>query len=213
MQAITLLNKTRPNPFFMHKLLQWLTCTTMHPFASLQEHHSRIPLRPSRATTGLPLLPLSTTTRQRKYQLKWSLRVLVLAAVAGRHSVLKSALQNESIVELLRSNAYLATDLLLGGLRGPKVENVSEHGFMCNKSPLCSRWISQMLVHRVLVWGGVVHGVRMDPEQCPNDTRTGLICSRLSLVFLTMESTLHLLWSLSLSLGPGRRMYTIEVGK
>ena len=40
------------------------------------------------------------------------LRGLAVAAVAGGHSVLKSTLRNEGIVELLRSNADLATDLL-----------------------------------------------------------------------------------------------------
>ena len=60
------------------------------------------------------------------------LRDLAVAAVTGRHSVLKSTLKNESIVELLRSNADLATDLLLGGPSGPKAEHDSEHIFMCD---------------------------------------------------------------------------------
>jgi hypothetical protein len=47
----------------------------------------------------------------------------------------------------------------------------------------------------VSVSGGFVHSVAMDPEQRPNDTRTGLICSRLFLVLPAMESTLHLLLS------------------
>ncbi|KAJ6199969.1 hypothetical protein J3E72DRAFT_238593 [Bipolaris maydis] len=59
------------------------------------------------------------------------LRGLVVAAVAGRHSVLTSTIRNESIVELLRSSADLATDLLLGGL-GPKAKDGSEHIFLCD---------------------------------------------------------------------------------
>lgn len=43
------------------------------------------------------------------------LRNLVVAAVTDRHSVLKSTLHSGIIVELLRSNADLATNLLLGG--------------------------------------------------------------------------------------------------
>src|SRR5436190_213626 len=56
------------------------------------------------------------------------LRGLAVAAIAGRHSVLKSTLRNEAIVEL-RSSADLKTDLLLGGQNGPKAEHVI---FMCD---------------------------------------------------------------------------------
>ncbi|KAF2690698.1 hypothetical protein K458DRAFT_412044 [Lentithecium fluviatile CBS 122367] len=63
------------------------------------------------------------------------LRDLVVAAVAGRRTVLKSVLQNQSVVEFLRSNADLSTDLLLsthmhGGRDGPLAEDPSDI-FVC----------------------------------------------------------------------------------
>jgi len=57
-----------------------------------------------------------------------ALRSLVVAALAGRHSVLTTTLKNTNVVELLRSNADLATDLLLGGLP----ENTQQHIFSCS---------------------------------------------------------------------------------
>jgi hypothetical protein len=57
------------------------------------------------------------------------LRGLVVAAFAGRYSVLRSTMRNTNIVELLRSNADLATDLLLRGLP----ENIhGQHIFLCS---------------------------------------------------------------------------------
>lgn len=61
------------------------------------------------------------------------LRDLVVAAVAGRPSILKSMFQDESIEGLLRSNADLATDLLLGGRQGLKAQDVSEYMFKCDQ--------------------------------------------------------------------------------
>lgn len=76
------------------------------------------------------------------------LRGLVVAAVAGRYSALKSTFRIENIVELLRSSADLATDLLLGVLE-PKVKDSSEHIFMCDHChyvhagpPNCSNVVS-----------------------------------------------------------------------
>ena len=75
------------------------------------------------------------------------LRTLVVATVTGCYSVLQSTLQNESILEVLRSNGELATDLSLGALRGLKIKD--EHILMCDKchyahsgSPDCS-YLSQ----------------------------------------------------------------------
>jgi hypothetical protein len=59
------------------------------------------------------------------------LRDIVVGAVTGRHSVLQATLQNPSNVELLRSDADLATDLLLGGRHGSRARAVSEHHFVC----------------------------------------------------------------------------------
>jgi hypothetical protein len=71
-----------------------------------------------------PFIYDHTTT---EVQAHVELRGLVVAAVTGHHSVLNSTLQNEGIVEFLRSNGHLATDLLLG-----RVTDVSEHIFMCD---------------------------------------------------------------------------------
>jgi hypothetical protein len=60
------------------------------------------------------------------------LRKSVIAAIAGRHCVLKATLREERVLDVLRSNADLATDLLLGGRHGPKAEGVSEHHFICD---------------------------------------------------------------------------------
>jgi hypothetical protein len=46
-------------------------------------------------------------------------RKVVITAVASRYYMLRSTLQNETVVNLLRSNANLATDLLLGERRWP----------------------------------------------------------------------------------------------
>lgn len=60
------------------------------------------------------------------------LRKIVVAAIIGRHSVLRSALHNETVVELLRSNADLATDLMLGGLHENRTGDASELIFVCD---------------------------------------------------------------------------------
>jgi hypothetical protein len=59
------------------------------------------------------------------------LRDIVVGAVAGRHSVFQVTLQNSNNIELLRSNAELATDLLLGGRHGSRALAASEHHFVC----------------------------------------------------------------------------------
>ncbi|CAI6227025.1 unnamed protein product [Periconia digitata] len=59
------------------------------------------------------------------------LRDIVVGAVAGSHSVLQKTLKDSSITELLRSNADIATDLLLGGRHGSRAKDVSEHHFVC----------------------------------------------------------------------------------
>jgi hypothetical protein len=55
------------------------------------------------------------------------LRDILVDAVAGRNSVFHAILQNSKDVELLRSNAELATDLLLGRRHGSRANDVSEH--------------------------------------------------------------------------------------
>jgi hypothetical protein len=59
------------------------------------------------------------------------LRDIVIGAVAGRHSVFQATMQNPKNIELFRSNAELATDLLLGGRHGCRANAVSEHHFVC----------------------------------------------------------------------------------
>lgn len=71
------------------------------------------------------------------------LRKLVVAAVSDGY-LLKSTLDNENVVELLRSNADLATDIILNRSNGSKANPVSEQIFTCSYhythagSPLCS---------------------------------------------------------------------------
>lgn len=60
------------------------------------------------------------------------LRNIVVAAVVDRPAVLKAILQMDSVVELLRSNADLATDLLLSGLPMLKTEDNSRQIFVCD---------------------------------------------------------------------------------
>lgn len=57
------------------------------------------------------------------------LRGFVVTAITGRNSVLKSALRNENVVKLFRSNTDLATDVLLRELNGPMA--ASERIFFC----------------------------------------------------------------------------------
>lgn len=59
------------------------------------------------------------------------LRDTVVGAVAGCYSVFQATLQNSNSVELLRSNAELATDLLLGERHGSRAKTVSEQQFVC----------------------------------------------------------------------------------
>jgi hypothetical protein len=61
------------------------------------------------------------------------LRGLIVAAVTNRPVVLNSILRLESTAELLRSNADLATDLLLNGPYTSKIEHVAKHIFICGK--------------------------------------------------------------------------------
>jgi hypothetical protein len=61
------------------------------------------------------------------------LRGLVVAAVANRPVVLKVILQLESTAGLLRSNADLATDLLLSGPYISKIGDVAKYVFTCGK--------------------------------------------------------------------------------
>jgi hypothetical protein len=59
------------------------------------------------------------------------LRNAVVAAVAGRQTMLRPTLQEVTVIDLLRSNADLATDLLMGGQYGSKADKVSESHFIC----------------------------------------------------------------------------------
>lgn len=61
------------------------------------------------------------------------LRGLVVAAVANRPLVLKAILQLESTAGLLRSNADLATDLLLSGPYMSKIGDVANYIFTCGR--------------------------------------------------------------------------------
>ncbi|KAF2791230.1 hypothetical protein K505DRAFT_339738 [Melanomma pulvis-pyrius CBS 109.77] len=61
------------------------------------------------------------------------LRSLVVGAVADRPGILETIPHKESMTELLRSDADLATDLLLAGLRKPKAkDHLPEYIFMCD---------------------------------------------------------------------------------
>ncbi|KAF9730209.1 hypothetical protein PMIN04_012258 [Paraphaeosphaeria minitans] len=55
------------------------------------------------------------------------IRKLAVVAKASRRSVLKTTLLDESVIDLLRSNADLATDLLLGGRHGTDYHFICEH--------------------------------------------------------------------------------------
>ncbi|KAK7178268.1 BTB/POZ domain-containing protein [Paraphaeosphaeria sporulosa] len=59
------------------------------------------------------------------------IRNLVALAVSGRRSVLKTTLMNESVIDLLRSNADLATDLLLGWRHGLTAKGIIDYHFIC----------------------------------------------------------------------------------
>lgn len=60
------------------------------------------------------------------------IRYIVISTVASRCYILKATLQNGTVVELLRSNADLATDLLLGRRYGSLVKDVGEYHFTCD---------------------------------------------------------------------------------
>jgi len=77
------------------------------------------------------------------------LRNLVVAAVANRPAVFETILQKNSMEELLRSNADLATDLLLKGLVKLKLVDSIKHIFVCDichyahaGSPKCPNVVS-----------------------------------------------------------------------
>jgi hypothetical protein len=56
---------------------------------------------------------------------------IVVDTVASRHSIFSSTLRNQNIVDLLRSDADLATDLLLTGRHCPKEEEIIRFHFTC----------------------------------------------------------------------------------
>ncbi|KAK7183848.1 uncharacterized protein CC84DRAFT_1089157 [Paraphaeosphaeria sporulosa] len=58
------------------------------------------------------------------------LRSLVINSVLSRPDMLTTILEKDTMVDILRSNADLATDLLLAR---PKTRDTSEHLFMCDK--------------------------------------------------------------------------------
>jgi hypothetical protein len=60
------------------------------------------------------------------------IRSLTIAAVSNRPAVLYSILQLERTVELLRSDADLATDLLMSTTHEPKLEDVAKHVITCD---------------------------------------------------------------------------------
>lgn len=60
------------------------------------------------------------------------IRTIVISTVASRCYILKTTLQNGAVVELLRSNADLATDLLLGRRDGSMVKDVGEYNLTCD---------------------------------------------------------------------------------
>ena len=124
------------------------------------------------------------------------LRNLVITALTGHPSVLQSTLQNDSVVELLRSNEDLATDLLIA-MRTKNCHNTFPY------ATVASTLIAELPIVRILrpPTPGVIKPVRavgMNQGQYPNDTHTRLARCRLSLTLPTIYSTLRLP-SLSLS--------------
>jgi hypothetical protein len=86
------------------------------------------------------------------------LRALVVAAVSNRPVVWNAILRMESAVELLRSNADLATDLLLSGLHTLKIKDVAKNIFMCDNCHYAhagSRDCSFLASKESIVWGRV----------------------------------------------------------
>lgn len=83
------------------------------------------------------------------------LRDIVVGAVAGRYSVFQATLQNLKNVDLIRSNAELATDLLLSGRHGSRANVTSEHHLVC----------------------GHCHYSHAEPRMCPN-VMCKTVCSR-----------------------------------
>lgn len=61
------------------------------------------------------------------------LRSLIVPAVSCHYSLLKSIPQNESVINILRSNADLATDLLLYMMDSPKDRYGSERLAICTR--------------------------------------------------------------------------------
>jgi hypothetical protein len=60
------------------------------------------------------------------------IRHIVINTVSSRWYMLESTLHNETVVSLLRSNADLATDLLLGRRYGSMTKDVGEYHFTCD---------------------------------------------------------------------------------
>lgn len=60
------------------------------------------------------------------------IRHIVINTVSSQWYMLKSTLHNETVVSLLRSNADLATDLLLGRRYGSMTKDVGEYHFTCD---------------------------------------------------------------------------------
>ncbi|KAF2845648.1 hypothetical protein T440DRAFT_493225 [Plenodomus tracheiphilus IPT5] len=65
-----------------------------------------------------------TTTEAQAHR---EIRNVVITTVASRCYMIGSTLQNETVVDLLRSNADLATDLLLGRRYGTMVQDMDVH--------------------------------------------------------------------------------------
>jgi hypothetical protein len=87
----------------------------------------------------------TTTTSQAHVELRNS----VVAAIANRPAVLEMMLGEDSMEELLRANADLATDLLLNGLPRLKLVDTIKHIFVCDGchyahagSPKCPNVVS-----------------------------------------------------------------------
>lgn len=60
------------------------------------------------------------------------IRNVVITSVASRCYILRSILKNETVVDLLRSNADLATDLLLGRRYGAMANDIGKYHFTCD---------------------------------------------------------------------------------
>lgn len=118
----------------MHKSLSSQTSMTVHRSTNLQELHSfadTVNVVDSNDWFAVAALIYDHTTTD--LPAHEELRGLVVAAVANRPAVLKVILKLESTAGLLRSNADLATDLLLNGSYMSKVGDVTKYIFTCGK--------------------------------------------------------------------------------